>query len=281
MNAIISAFGQAINVKAEEQKMVGNLFLHHFFQGFGLALVFIVANSIFLAEHGVKELPYVYIISGILVLVVGRIYAWFEHHSSPKNLLLSVVLSSIFILILLWSTGLLVKESFFAFILMCTFQVLYLLYNLEFWGLSALVFDVRQSKRLFGLISAGDVPAKMLGYLTVSVLALYIPLHFLILLAGVTVAISVVFLLKILRSHNLEEENTRDLHHQFQKEGSTSHPMRYLKAFFRSRFIIVAAILSFIVVITLAFINYAFLLEVKYQFKKDTSFFGFFDLLCF
>ena len=43
------------------------------------------------------------------------------------------------------------------------YRLVYLLTNLEFWGLSALVFDVRQSKRLFSLISAGDLPAKALG----------------------------------------------------------------------------------------------------------------------
>ncbi len=46
---------------------------------------------------------------------------------------------------------------------MTGYRIIYLLTNLEFWGVSAVVFDTRQSKRLFGVISSGDMPAKALG----------------------------------------------------------------------------------------------------------------------
>jgi hypothetical protein len=45
------------------------------------------------------------------------------------------------------------------------YYLVYQLSSLELWGVTALLFDVRQGKRLFGVISAGDIPAKMLGYL--------------------------------------------------------------------------------------------------------------------
>jgi hypothetical protein len=54
------------------------------------------------------------------------------------------------------------------------FNMLYLLNNLEFWGITSLLFDVRQSKRLFGLISSGDIPAKFVGYTMALLLVSYI-----------------------------------------------------------------------------------------------------------
>jgi hypothetical protein len=60
----------------------------------------------------------------------------------------------------------------FLYLMLAWFNVLYLLNNLEFWGITSLLFDVRQSKRLFGLISAGDIPAKFIGYTLALVLVI-------------------------------------------------------------------------------------------------------------
>src|SRR5205823_14887974 len=48
--------------------------------------------------------------------------------------------------------------------------IIYMLVGYAFWGLTALLFNVRESKRLFSLVGAGDIPAKMLGYLSVTLL---------------------------------------------------------------------------------------------------------------
>lgn len=56
----------------------------------------------------------------------------------------------------------------------CWYYAIYLLNNLEFWGVAALTFDIRQSKRLFGIIGAGDIPAKLIGYSVVPILLHYV-----------------------------------------------------------------------------------------------------------
>jgi hypothetical protein len=60
---------------------------------------------------------------------------------------------------LVFRLGVFVFPPSFLYWMLAWFNVLYLLNNLEFWGIASLLFDVRQSKRLFGLISAGDIPA--------------------------------------------------------------------------------------------------------------------------
>ena len=49
--------------------------------------------------------------------------------------------------------------------------VVYMLIGYGFWGMASLLFDVRESRRVFSVIGAGDLPAKLLGYLTISMLA--------------------------------------------------------------------------------------------------------------
>lgn len=270
---------RVFNVHESERNTVTLLFFHHFLQGFGLAMVFIVANSLFLTEYSVKELPKVYIVSGLLVMITGRIYAYYEHRITVKKLLRFTVITSFILLILLWVSSWMFHAALFAFGLLAFYQVLYLLYNLEFWGLSALVFDVRQSKRLFGLISSGDMPAKMLGYLIVPAVASFVPLPYLIVLSSLAVLASLYFLNRLLQLHDLHENSGRDLHHHYTEQGNRFIPLALLRRFFKNRFITIAAVLSLIAVITLAAINFSFLSEVKYKFKSDkelASFFGLF-----
>ena len=270
---------QLFNVRSKERHTVSWLFFHHFFQGFGLALVLIVANTQFLSAYPISSLPKVYILSGLLVMVSGRIYAYFEHHTDVRRLLPVSLLLIALMLGFFWLGEKAITTGLFAFLLLSFYQVFYLLANLEFWGLSALVFDVRQSKRLFGLISSGDMPAKMLGYLTVSLAAPFVPISFLIIVAALSILLSFLFLRRLIGEHRWDAKKTRDLHHQYESQALKTHPIGYLKKFFKNRFILVAAVLSFLVVITLAAINYSFLSEVKYKFKTDkelASFFGLF-----
>jgi len=67
-----------------------------------------------------------------------------------------------------------IKEFWVYALFLSWFQVLYLVSGLEFWGLSSLLFDVRQSKRLFSMISAGDMVPKAIGFLALPALILLI-----------------------------------------------------------------------------------------------------------
>ena len=56
------------------------------------------------------------------------------------------------------------SQKWFLFLFLAAYNVLYTLNNLEFWGLVSLLYDVRQSKRLFAIVSAWDGPARLVGY---------------------------------------------------------------------------------------------------------------------
>src|SRR5687767_10741284 len=81
----------ALNVRREETSHVRWLFLHHFVQGFGMALFLTVANSVFLSHFPIRSLPLVYIVSGVVLLIVGRAYAWLEHAVPVRKLMPLIV----------------------------------------------------------------------------------------------------------------------------------------------------------------------------------------------
>ncbi|WP_035557411.1 cyclic nucleotide-binding domain-containing protein [Hymenobacter sp. IS2118] len=152
-------------VKTSEARTVGLFLLHNFLLGIGSVLVYVAANVLLLEHDPAHSLPLGYIAGALAMMAVSRVYTYFEHHYLLKKLAVRVLLA---VVALTGVMGVLVVVGHSvaaAVAVMVGYRVIYLLTNLEFWGVSAVVFDVRQSKRLFSVISAGDMPAKALGAL--------------------------------------------------------------------------------------------------------------------
>jgi hypothetical protein len=159
-----------LGVRPEEGRTVWLFFLHNFLLGVGTILVYVAANVLLLENNPERNLPLAYGVAAVAMLATGQVYAHFEHHWLLQKLAVRVLLAAVAlagVLGVLVATGHSVAA---AVAIMAGYRVIYLLTNLEFWGVSAVVFDVRQGKRLFGIISAGDMPAKAMG----AVLAIFI-----------------------------------------------------------------------------------------------------------
>src|SRR5258705_8771783 len=148
------------NIRQEEAWLVTNLFWLQFFQGAGVAIFNVMALTLFLHEFDALQLPKVYVFSAIILLVVGWLYSKFEHNVSVKILVPSVIVFVAASLLIFRAQFSYTHSYWLIFLLFSWYYVVYLLTNLEFWGVAALLFDIRQSKRLFGMIGAGDIPAK-------------------------------------------------------------------------------------------------------------------------
>ncbi|MGI9515563.1 MAG: HEAT repeat domain-containing protein, partial [Pirellulaceae bacterium] len=263
---------RALNVDRDEFHLVRALFFHHFFQGFGIALLTIIAIKEFLYEFAAAHLPIVYMVTALVLLGIGRVYAILEHRVPLRKLFPLIALVIALLAAAGW-IGLLVAhaDSLYKtalaggliFSLMVLYRVVYLLGSLEFWGLSAIVFDVRQSKRLFALISAGFVPAKLLGYLLVGVVSWVAPKNatdHLLLVAGISFFISFFLLHRAMRRADLREPPDSGGHTHGQSTGIVAR-------IFGTRFVVALAALSFVTILVLTTIDYAFLAELKKKFE--------------
>lgn len=259
----VQRVNRSLGIRADEGQIVRLFFLHNFLLGIGTVLVYVAANVLLLENHPEASLPIAYIASGVGMAVVGRIYAHFEHHLALQQLATRVLWSVIVLTAVIAVFVVFGHSVAVAIAIMVGYRIIYLLTNLEFWAVSALVFDVRQSKRLFGVISSGDMPAKALGALLAALIHGHGPLVWLLLLAFGCYGAALFITNCTIRLHNIE---------------ATSRPVRanrrttrpWVEQLFGGSDLISAVCLTLVPVAMIAAgIEYEFFINVKHKFHDQ------------
>ncbi len=191
---------RTFNLKAEEGLKFILLFFHSFFLGIFIAFYFVPANSNFLEHFTMNDLPEAYFASGIIGYISTQIYSSLQKKIGPKKLFLGAVLF-IFVITIIARLGIdffpkWEKEvSFFTFIWAWPFISLV---AIESGGLALHLLNLRQVKRLFGLINIGGVIASIISYLLIPII---IPLlgnnYDLLYIGAISIIVSVILLLVI------------------------------------------------------------------------------------
>jgi ATP:ADP antiporter, AAA family len=158
-----SRLAALFNIQPGEGRLV-SLFLAHYFC-IGLAYIFTqtAGLALFLAEFGSANLPYAYMAIAVALALVTFLYLKLGNILALPQLLYAN-LGLLLLGCLAFRLGLALSESrWLAFALPIWFQIVSNLSGLAFWTLAGQVFDVRQSKRLFGLFWAGSWLASVIG----------------------------------------------------------------------------------------------------------------------
>ena len=269
---------QLLNIRQDETWLVSQLFFLQFFQGAGVALFFTVANALFLEQFPIHELPKVYLLAAVMLWIMGYLYTQLEHHLSVK-VLIGTVISIMVVSVAFFRLGLCVAHSpWFLFVMVAWYYVLYLFGNLEFWGLSALLFDIRQSKRLFGIISAGDIPAKIVGYSSASLIVHYTGSPNMLFISMFSISLSLIFWRNLARAGKLDMAVAHHHSHSHHHDDDDNSVYKIILGFFGSNLIMAVAILSFLVVSCLTIINFSFYAEVKERIHDNESLAAFIGL---
>lgn len=272
-----TALLRLLNIKPSEAWMVRNLFYLQLFQSIGIAMLLTSSNTLFLAKFNVDELPKVYVLSALVLLLVNYIYAKLEHKLPIQRLILYILITAsvsiLLIRILIYS----VEYNYAPVLLLIWYQVIYLLCSNSFWGLAAQVFDVRESKRTFSILSAGDTPAKLLGYLSINALSGVFGISNFLFISVICFLISYLFMQRIIRSKRVDFVKLS--HHVEHKSSAKAirppGPVEILKGIFGNQLILLISILSFIVVASLTVIDFTFLSDVKLKYKDDKTLLAF------
>ncbi|HEX6169281.1 MAG TPA: MFS transporter [Chitinophagaceae bacterium] len=257
-----------LNVRPSEWKVVSQLFWLQFFMGTGIAFFFTASFSHFLEIFSASQVAWVMIISSPLLFFTGWIFSKFEHRMHLTRVgTIVIILMAISILILQLSSNW-IKDDWFYYFTFAWYYVLYLASNLCFWSITSTLFDVRQSKRLFAVISGGDVPAKFIGYTMAYFFVTAIgPLNMLWPAFAFMLG-ALPFLYQLSKSGVVHHHNHHSDHVEFiQGKGFKV----FVKRFTLNTLIRRLAVLTFIISASLAIINYAFYTEVKEQHDKDLS----------
>jgi HEAT repeat protein/ATP/ADP translocase len=263
---------QTLNIRPDEGWLVKKLFFLQFFQGAGIAFFFTASFALFLTRFTITELPWVFIYSSILLWATGFIYSKIEHHFAISKLAVIITIFMAVSMLLFRLAFIYLSSGWFLYWMMAWFNVLYLLNNLEFWGLSSLLFDARQSKRLLGVISAGDIPAKFIGYSLALLTVHYIGTINLLWVGIACMLASLPFLISIRKSGILHEGHHHHKHIQpkHHKTG-TDNVKKIVSNFSGNTLIRRLSFLSIIITGSFIITNFAFYAGVKDAFHDDVS----------
>lgn len=255
---------QLLGIRPEEGRTVGLFFLHNFLLGIGTILVYVAANVILLENQPERNLPLAYGVAALAMMAAGQIYAHFEHHLGLQRVAVRVLLAVVALMAVLAVLVAVGHSVAAAVAIMTGYRVIYLLTNLEFWGVSAVVFDVRQGRRLFSVISSGDMPAKALG----AVLALLIHHHtellWLLLLAFGAYVGALLVLRATGREHVVEARSRA-------RAARTEAVAAPLQRWFGSSRLVLTMCLSMLAIAAVTTgIEYTFFVHVKHRFHDQS-----------
>lgn len=257
---------RALGVRPEEASTVRLFFVHNFLLGIGTVLIYVAANAILLEHQPDRNLPLAYVTSAAAMIGVGRLYAHYEHHLLLRSLaarsLLAVVAMTAVVAVLV-----VVGHSVAAAVaIMVGYRVVYLLANLEFWGVSAVVFDTRQSKRLFGVISSGDMPAKALGAVLAALVHAHTGILLLVLTAFGAFGLAFYTLQLTVRSHDVQ------VAHRPARRSTGREPSRLAERRFGGSELILLMCVSLALLAAVATgIEYSFFVNVKHRFHNQAD----------
>lgn len=259
-----------LNVYPDEWWLVKRMYMLQFFQGAGIAFFFTSAFAQFLERFPITELPWVMICSAGFLWLTGILYAKLEHALSFKTFNIGTMVFTTLSMLIFWFSDHQTTGDWFFYLMMSWFYVLYLLDNLGFWGIAALLFDVRQSKRLFAVISAGDIPAKFVGYSIALILVPYTGTRHLILIGAGCMLASLPSFLAILRSgkHQKHHVHLGQPAHHHQKTKKIS---KVVSNIVTNTYVRRIALISLITSCSVILFNYGLYGEVAKAYHEDVE----------
>lgn len=259
-----------LNIKMSESSQVFNLLTVQFFIGLANALISIIAFTLFVYNFPVDYLPVVYLVIAGFLILFNFIYEKLEHHISPLQLLKYITGFGVLLMIVLW-LGLTYgnKDQFIFMLLVCS-VLIYMITGYAFWGLVSLLFNVRESRRIFSIVGSGDIPAKLIGYIAAPLLIPFIGLNNLIWLAVISMGVSLFLFSKYIRKKDwdtIKQKFHKADHHVedvFTKKD-------FVSFFFKNRLIFAISLLSLISYNVFVMIDFTFISQVKLRFENITD----------
>jgi ATP:ADP antiporter, AAA family len=168
-------FERTLKLRPGEGRTVWLLLLVSFLTGGAVVFSDTASNALFLSLFGAGSLPLVYITTACCTPIVGLAFTY-----TQRRWLLNRVLIGFNIGLFLSLLGLVVglhlssQADWFVFLTILWFRLYNVLGPLLFWSLASRLLDLRQGKRLFGLISTGESISRTIGYFSTSLLVQFI-----------------------------------------------------------------------------------------------------------
>ena len=245
-----------LNVRPGEGSAVALLLIHSFFNGLAIVFFETAANSIFLAQFDARTLPYVYIASAGALAVIGLGFAGLERLLSPSRLLSFTLFFMFSATLVFYLTVLLVGSKWIVMAAMVWREVLKVIITIEFWQVAGLIFNVRQGKRLFGLVGAGEILAGVIGGFSIPYLVKVVGTPALFLVATLGVVLALVLLTHITSAFS------KNFQYHVDEAGDKDNGLK-VSEIFRNRYLVTFFWVAAVSLFGFYLLDYAFYDQVR------------------
>jgi hypothetical protein len=254
------------DIRSNERKMVGMLFLQSLLLGFSTSFYFVAANSSFIKKANVGDIPYAYIIAGAAGFLLVSFFKYVLKRFGSIFGFVSVLILFAIACLLLYIGHLREDEksdtalylAYAGFIFIFPFANLFVL---GFSGICLQLFNLSQSKRLLALIGIGEVIASIIGYLSVPFITKIMgsPVH-LFLLSGVFILLSAVPVMRIYMADKTKFIVSR---------GTVAIKKFNFALLKKERFYLSLTVVTFFSVLAIYFTDYTYLVSVRTLSEKE------------
>jgi ATP:ADP antiporter, AAA family len=241
----------------------------------GTATVFFetAASSLFLARFGSGWLPYVYVAAAVVNTVAGVGYSALQARTSFRRLMMATV-AFLLATTLLLRVGLgLTDGAWLFFLLLVWYRVISILTDLEFWAVAGRLYDVRQAKRLFGIVGSGEVVARIAGAFSVPLLVHAFGVSNLLVLSALGLLACLLLVGAVLRGVPAEAAPAPPT-----RPDAVALPRPGVLALLEQPFIRVIVALAFFGILAKYLVDYAFLDQMRSRFGEVGALASFFAL---
>jgi len=159
-----------LNLREGEGSYIALPMLYSFFAGASLAFFVTAATATFLLDFSREMLPLSFVAAGVFIILTGKGYTFIQKKSTFTGSLLAGQFFLVISVLVLLGIFIVTGSTWTVFILYAWIRIFAYLQGMSFWGLAGRLFSLRQGKRIFGLIAAGEVVATMISFFSVPLL---------------------------------------------------------------------------------------------------------------
>jgi HEAT repeat protein len=165
---LLSRLHARLDLRPNEGRPVLLLVTLSFSQGLALVMADTASTALFLSALGAAALPGVYLAAAVVVPLVGASIGWLGQRMPTERLAVSSFLALAVLMLLLWGGS--TFGAWVFFLLLLWYRVFNAISGVIFWGLAGRLLNLRQAKRLYGVIGSGENVARVLGYAIIPLL---------------------------------------------------------------------------------------------------------------
>ncbi|MEI7500468.1 MAG: hypothetical protein WCK84_08445 [Bacteroidota bacterium] len=268
---------KTLNIRKEETKSVFLMVVFSFFVGLSLSFYFTASNAIFLKHFSPKMIPVSFIASGVVVYLAWWIFSFIDKRSSLSRQV-TLKFLFVFITVLAISIGVWAFDTtWLAFIMYTWVRVMVYITLVNFWGVAGRLFDIRQGKRIFGLISVGEVISIIIGYFSIPLILKFLKAPDLLFLASFSLFICLILVFVLFKTFKDQLQTNKIPPARNQKE--TKSEWNYWNLLKKPYFLMIS-LMALLPIFGYLFVDFLFLAQTKVEFANNPEtiarFFGIF-----